>query len=415
MFQQKHPGHGHSLLNHVLMKRAAFDVALKEKQPIAEGTVAFRFEKPNGFQMQAGQHIRMTLIDPPETDSEGNSRFFSLANAPHEADLLIAMRMRETAFKRVLGRMPMGDKVRIEIPLKSPHGAWTLHEDASKPAVFLIGGIGIAPAFSVIKDALERHLPHSLVLFYSNRRAEDAPFLDELETLARQHPSLTLIPTLTQPERSASPWRGETGHIDQVMLKRYVGDLLLPVYYLAGLPDMVSAMKTMLTAAGVREEHIHAEAFTGFNLNDIQTRGMNHLIHHMRPPVQQAQKGETPRKAARSLKERVAAAGSSLFSFLANLHSSMLHLILAPIGMLVHPFMGGHGLLLLVTAAGVLGAPADSPWLRRSMLLVALLMASFTLSRLLSRKYTGRTLLFRSLSLLFTAGMISWSIATVGF
>jgi ferredoxin-NADP reductase len=278
MFQHKHTMQGHSLLNHLRpsMKRAAFEVALQEKKPIAEGTVAFILEKPKGFQMKAGQHIRLTLIDPPETDSEGNSRFFSLANSPGDADLLIAMRMRDTAFKRVLGRMPIGDKVRIEILLDSPHGSLTLHDDASKPAVFLIGGIGIAPAFSIVKDALERNLPHPLVLFYSNRRMKDAPFLDELETLAKQHPSFTLIATLTQPETSASPWQGETGHVDQSMIKRYVDDLLSPVYYLAGLPEMTSAMKTLLTAAGVHEEHIHAEEFTGFNLNDIHTMGLMH-------------------------------------------------------------------------------------------------------------------------------------------
>jgi len=271
MFQQNHTMHGQSPLNYVRpeIQRATFEVALKEKKQIAEGTIAFVFEKPNGFHFRAGQHIRITLIHPPETDSKGESRFFSLANAPHEEDLVIAMRMRDTAFKRVLGRMPIGDKVRIEILLGSPHGSFALHDDASKPAVFLIGGIGIVPAFSMIKNALERKLPHPLFLFYSNRRVEDAPFLDELETLAQHHPSFTLIATMTEPEKSAKSWRGETGHIDHSMLKKYVDDLQSPMYYLAGLPEMVSAMKTMLTASGVREENIRAEEFTGFNLNEM--------------------------------------------------------------------------------------------------------------------------------------------------
>src|SRR6266704_5563590 len=150
------------MFQHNQMKRAAFEVALKEKKHIAEGTIAFIFEKPNGFHFQAGQHIRMTLLNAPETDSEGKSRFFSLANSPQEKDLVIAMRMRDTAFKRVLGRMQIGDKVRIEILLKSPHASFTLHDDPSKPAVFLIGGIGIVPAFSLIKDATERKLPHEI-------------------------------------------------------------------------------------------------------------------------------------------------------------------------------------------------------------------------------------------------------------
>ncbi len=254
--------HGHSPL-------AAYEVALNEKKQLAEGTIAFIFEKPNGFHFQAGQHIRMTLLNPPETDSEGTSRFFSLANAPQEKDLVIALRMRDTAFKRVLGHLPIGDKVRIEIRLHSPQGSFALHDDPSQPAVFLIGGIGIVPAFSMIKDATERNLPHQMFLFYSNRRPEDALFLDELEQVAKHHPSFTLIATMTRPEQSAKSWRGETGFINHSMLKKYVDDLRSSMYYLAGLPEMASAMKTMLTASGVREENIRAEEFTGFNLNEI--------------------------------------------------------------------------------------------------------------------------------------------------
>ncbi len=207
--------HGHSPL-------AAYEVALNEKKQLAEGTIAFIFEKPNDFHFQAGQHIRMTLLNPPETDSKGTSRFFSLANAPQEKDLVIALRMRDTAFKRVLGRLPIGDKVRIEIRLHSPH---------------LIGGIGIVPAFSMIKDATERNLPHQMFLFYSNRRPEDALFLDELEQVAKHHPSFTLIATMTRPEQSAKSWRGETGFINHSMLKKYVDDLRSSMYYLVGLPE----------------------------------------------------------------------------------------------------------------------------------------------------------------------------------
>ena len=251
------------------MKKEAFEVALKDKKQIAKGTYSFVFEKPKEFHFRAGQHVRMTLLNPPETDAEGNSRFFSLASSPKDSDLLIAMRMRDTAFKRVLGNMKIGDKVLIEILLKNPHGAFTLHDDPSKPAVFLTGGIGIVPAFSMIKDAIERKLPHTIFLFYSNRRPEDAPFLDELQNLAKQNPSFKYIPTMTQNQKSAKSWPGETGIISHSMITKYVGDLQTSIYYIAGLPRMVSSMKTLLIDSGVNEDNIRAEEFTGFNLNEI--------------------------------------------------------------------------------------------------------------------------------------------------
>jgi ferredoxin-NADP reductase len=248
-------------------KRAAYSVALKSKQQIAEGTYEFVFEKPEKFRFNAGQHVRMTLIDPPENDTEENSRFFTIASTPQEPDLVFDMRMRDTTFKRVLSRMQIGDKVKIEKRLDVPHGSFVLHDDVAKPAIFLSGGIGIVPAFSMIKDALERKLQYTIFLFYSNRRPEDAPFLDELEHLAEQNPSFKLIATMTQIQKSAKSWRGETGHINYSMVKRYVDDLQSPIYYIAGLPEMVSAMRALLAEIGVSEDSIRAEEFSGFTMD----------------------------------------------------------------------------------------------------------------------------------------------------
>lgn len=274
--------HGPAMhLGSMSKQRAAYEVALKGKKQIAEGTYAFVFEKPEGFHFNAGQHVRMTLIDPPETDAEGDSRFFTMASTPQEPDLVFAMRMRDTAFKRILSRMQVGKKALIEILLESPHGSFVLHEDASKPAVFIVGGIGIVPANSMIKDAAQRKLPHKMFLFYSNRRPEDAPFLDELENLAKQNPSFKLVATMTESEKSAKSWRGETGFINHLMLEKYVGDLQSSIYYIAGLPEMVRAMRALLADSVVTEENIRAEEFAGFetdHTNDIT----NHTMRSVR-------------------------------------------------------------------------------------------------------------------------------------
>src|ERR671913_578069 len=79
-----------------------YKTKLKSRQEIAGGTMAFHFKKPEGFAYKAGQFADYTLINPSETDAEGNTRAFSLASAPYEDDLMVATRMRDTAFKRVL-------------------------------------------------------------------------------------------------------------------------------------------------------------------------------------------------------------------------------------------------------------------------------------------------------------------------
>lgn len=275
-----HLGIGHSMPN---MRKISLEVALKGKKQIAEGTYEFIFVKPKDFHFNAGQHVRMTLLNPPETDSKGNSRFLTLANTPRGKDLVVAMRMTNSTFKKVLGKMSVGEKVLIQILLHSPHGSFIIHDDPSIPVVFLVGGIGIVPAYSMIKDAIERKLQHKIFLFYSNRRPEDAPYLEEFQNLAKQNPNIKLIATITEPEKSAKSWQGETGYIDQAMLKKYLADLKSPIYYIAGLTGMVNAMKALLKEIGIDEENIHSEDFSNFkmglmNMANNSKGRKNHLL-----------------------------------------------------------------------------------------------------------------------------------------
>jgi len=69
------------------------------------------------------------------------------------------------------------------------------------------------------RDAAHQRLPHRLCLFYSNRRPEDAAFLAELRGLGQANPNFRLIAAMTEPEKSAQPWAGETGFIRREMFE----------------------------------------------------------------------------------------------------------------------------------------------------------------------------------------------------
>ena len=237
-----------------------YKTRLQRREEIADGTMAFHFEKPGGFAFKAGQFGDFTLINPVETDAEGNTRGFSLASAPYEGDLMLATRMRDTAFKRVLRTMEIG----TELSLDAPYGSFTLHNNTSIPAVFLTGGIGVTPVRSIVLQAAHDDLPHKIFLFDSNRRPEDSAFLDELTEAQKTNPNYTFVGTMTEMQHSAQEWNGETGYITKAMLEKYVGDLTLPIYYLAGPASMVTAMRKTLNEAGVDDDNIRTEEFSGY-------------------------------------------------------------------------------------------------------------------------------------------------------
>lgn len=179
-----------------------YETKLKSRQEIAAGTTAFHFEKPEGFAYKAGQFADYTLINPSETDAEGDIRGFSLASAPYEDDLMLATRMRDTAFKRVLKTMELG----TELTLDAPYGSFALHNNTQIPAVFLTGGIGVTPVRSIILQATHDNLPHKIFLFDSNRRPEDAAFLDALTEARKKNPNFTFVGTMTEMEKSGREW-----------------------------------------------------------------------------------------------------------------------------------------------------------------------------------------------------------------
>ncbi len=237
-----------------------YKVKSKAREEIASGTMAFHFEKPEGFIYKPGQFADYTLINPSETDPEGNSRAFSLASAPYEDDLMLATRMRDTAFKRVLKTLPLG----TELTFDAPYGSFTLHNNAAIPAVFVTGGIGVTPVRSIVLQAIRDRVAHRIVVVDSNKRPEDAAFLNDLMKPHEKNPPCTFVGTMTGMEQSNREWNDETGLISKEMLSKYIDDLTLPIYYIAGPQGMVAAMRKTLSESGVNDDNIRTEEFTGY-------------------------------------------------------------------------------------------------------------------------------------------------------
>ena len=243
---------------------AEYQMTLMDRQRIARDTMAFWFDT-NGarYEFRAGQHA--DFVFGSESD---NSRTFSLASSPlNKEPIMIAMRMRKTAFKSALKAAALGTKFIVS----RPRGSFTLHRDITRPAVFLAGGIGITPIRSILQHATQERLPHKLYLFYSNREADDAAFIEEFESLAAQNPNFIFIPTVTGHRTIAWPY--EKGHINREMLTRYLLGLKGPIYYIAGPSGMVTAMTDLLNTSGVSDDDMKTEEFGDYKLYQNSAQG----------------------------------------------------------------------------------------------------------------------------------------------
>lgn len=237
--------------------KGKYDSKLLGSEEIARATRAFHFEKPDGFAFTPCESIDLFLAEDFPGATDDRQRSFSLASAPHEDRLTIATRMRKSAYKEPLAAAKPGAPVRIV----GPTGTMSLHDEPDRAIVMIAGGIGITPFISVLRSEAQAERPRPMALIYSNRRPEDAAYLDELRALERRLDSFRLIVTMTG---DSVDWDGETRRIDADMVKEASRGLPRPHYYIAGTPDMCEAMRQMLDDMGIADDDIHSEDFTGY-------------------------------------------------------------------------------------------------------------------------------------------------------
>ncbi|HEY7196100.1 MAG TPA: FAD-dependent oxidoreductase [Gaiellaceae bacterium] len=232
---------------------------VKEAREVAKGTLMVVFDLlGEEVDFQAGQYFWVTLLDPPYEDEKGARRHITVVTSPNERGVLgLCTRLRDSAFKRSLGELEPGSPVDVE----HPKGDFLLPPADDGPFVFVAGGIGITVFRCMLRYIHEEGLPHRVTLVYSNRDRESTAFLDELRELEQASPNLRLVLTMT-----ADPgWHGETRRVDAEFLRQELGEeLLTSTYLLAGPPPMVEAVDGALRAAGVADERIRPERFSGY-------------------------------------------------------------------------------------------------------------------------------------------------------
>jgi ferredoxin-NADP reductase len=230
--------------------------SVAEKREVAKGTllVLFAVDYPD---YRPGSYFWVELPDRGDDDEKGLRRHISLVTSPTDEGVVgLATRLRDTAFKRTLARLEVGDEVQVE----EPKGSFLLPEDTSIPYVFVAGGIGITVFRSMLRFIRAEQLPYDVTLVYSNRDRESAAFLDELDELEREIPGLRVVLTMTDEEQ----WEGESRRIDPDMLRDHLGDLESKTFLVAGPPPMAEGVAEALKAAGVPEEQVLADKFSGY-------------------------------------------------------------------------------------------------------------------------------------------------------
>lgn len=228
-----------------------------EKREVAKGTLLVLFAVDGYPDYRPGSYFWVELPEGEDTDEKGLRRHVSLVTSPTEEGVVgLTTRLRDTAFKRTLAQLEVGDEVDVE----EPKGSFLLPEDMDVDYVLVAGGIGITVFRSMLRYVADEQLPYRVTLVYSNRDRESAAFLDELEDLERRIGGLRVVLTMTD----EADWTGETRRIDAEVLRDLLGGLEDRQFLVAGPPEMTQAVVDSLHGAGLPEDRVLADKFSGY-------------------------------------------------------------------------------------------------------------------------------------------------------
>ncbi len=228
-----------------------------ETREVAKGTLLVTLAVENYPDYRPGAYFWVELPERGHDDEKGLRRHISLVTSPSEKGLVgLATRLRDSAFKRTLAALEIGDEVVVE----EPKGSFLLPEATDVSYVFVAGGIGITVFRSMLRYIRDEQLPYQITLVYSNRDRESAAFLDELSELEQQLGGLRVILTMTEDDG----WEGETRRLDAEVLGDLLGGLEGRRFLVAGPPAMADAVVEALHGAGVPEESVLSDKFSGY-------------------------------------------------------------------------------------------------------------------------------------------------------
>jgi CDP-4-dehydro-6-deoxyglucose reductase len=227
---------------------------VQELRKLADDVMIMRLKLPANERLQfiAGQYIEFLLPD-------GKRRAFSLANAPHQDDLLeLHLRLIPggTFTEYAFSAMKERDILRFEGPL----GTFRLHEDSTKPMILLAGGTGFAPIKALIEHAIHNRIVRPMALYWGAKDC-DGLYLPELPLRwAAQYPHITYVPVLSA-ATADDGWNGRRGLVHQAVLEDYA-DLSRYQVYACGAPVMVEAAHRDFTARGLPDAEFFSDIFS---------------------------------------------------------------------------------------------------------------------------------------------------------
>jgi len=230
--------------------QATFDHVVDEAENIK--TFWFKPDKPTRY--TAGQFIELTIFHD-NADKRGQKRWFTLSSSPTEEMLSVTTKFaleNGSTFKQAMQSLQAGQIVRMSEAM----GDFVLPKDASKPVIFVAGGIGVTPMRSMIKDMVDKAGKRDVTLLYSAKSGNEFAFTELFK-----HADITYTPIVSGDDPK---WQGERGYVTAEAILAIQQTKAESYIYLSGPEPMIQALVADMKKQGVDKKRLVTDYFPGY-------------------------------------------------------------------------------------------------------------------------------------------------------
>ncbi|HXS15468.1 MAG TPA: FAD-dependent oxidoreductase [Candidatus Saccharimonadales bacterium] len=228
-----------------------FLYTIQQKEEIVPETFVFWLH-PMANQFPSflpGQYVY--LKNPTYTHPE-EEHPFSIVSSPTEGPTLEFCIKKYGDWTTAFSLLNPGDTIWVSEPL----GIFTW-DDTIRNAVFLLGGIGIAPVISMLRFIRQTHHKPHITLLYGNRAPETIAFEDELLNLRKALP-LKIINVFSHIQDDY-PWKGYRGFITKDVIENEIDLTKKSTWFIIGPPIFIEKMLSILTDLQISKNDIKSE------------------------------------------------------------------------------------------------------------------------------------------------------------
>jgi ferredoxin-NADP reductase len=145
-----------------------------------------------------------------------------------------------------------------EVYLDGPHGVLSIDQYEGAGFCLIAGGVGIAPALSMLETLADRADVRPVVLFAGNRNWDSIIFRNRIAELTARL-NVKVVHVLEEPPPD---WTAETGYLTAEILARHLpGGFQRFQFFACGPNAMLDAVETALVQIGAPADRIHTERF----------------------------------------------------------------------------------------------------------------------------------------------------------